>query len=61
MTPRYTTVSVRFEHSVDGSGSRKVNRAVLTVYGGSEFAIKAELERQYPEYRNVVILEVEER
>ena len=61
MTPRYTTFSVSFEHSVGGSGQRKVNRAVLTVYGESEFAIRAELARQYPEYRDIVILEVEER
>jgi hypothetical protein len=38
-----------------------VNGAVVTVYGESEFAIKRELERQYPAYGNVVILEVEER
>ena len=61
MTPSYKTFSVKFEHTVGDSGTPKVNRAVVTVYGESEFAIKAELERQYPEYANVVILSVEER
>lgn len=61
MTPSYKTFSVKFEHTVGGSETRKMNRAVVTVYGESEFAIKRELERQYPEYGDVVILEVEER
>ena len=61
MTPSYKTVGVKFEHTVGGSGTPKVNRAVVIVYGESEFAIKAEIERQYPEYGDVVILEVEER
>jgi len=61
MTPTYKTFSVKFEHTVGGSNTPKVNRAVVTVYGESEFAIKRELERQYPGYENVVILEVEER
>ena len=61
MTLSYKTFSVKFEHTVGGSGTPRVNRAVVTVYGESEFAIKMELERQYPEYGDVVILEVEER
>jgi hypothetical protein len=61
MTLSYKTFSVKFEHTVGGSGTTRVNRAVVTVYGDSEFAIKREIERQYPEYGDVVILEVEER
>jgi hypothetical protein len=61
MTLSYKTFSVKFEHTVGGSGTPRVNRAVVTVYGESEFAIKRELERQYPEYGDVVILEVEGR
>ena len=61
MTPSYKTFSVKFEHTVGGSGTPRVNRAVVTVYGESEFAIKRELERQYPEYGDVVILEVDGR
>lgn len=57
--PQYQRVSVKFEHSVGGSESRKVNRAVLTVYGESEFAVLAELQRQYPDYEGIVILECE--
>jgi len=34
---------------------------VVTVYGDSEFAIKAEIERQYPEFGDVTILTVEPR
>jgi hypothetical protein len=61
MTPSYKTFSVEFEHTVGGSGTPRVNLAVITVHGESEFRIKRELERQYPEYGDVVILEVEER
>jgi hypothetical protein len=61
MTPSYKTFSVKFKHTVGGSGTPKVNRAVVTVYGELEFEINRELERQYPEYGDVVILEVEER
>ena len=58
---KYRTVSVKFEHTVAGSSTRKVNRAVITVYGESEFAVLAELEKQYPEYEDIVILECEFR
>jgi hypothetical protein len=55
--PKYNTVSVKFEHTLGGGSARRVNRAVLTVYGESEFAVLAELERQYPDYEDIVILE----
>jgi len=58
---KYHTVSVEYEHTVDGSDQRNFNRAVLTVYGESEFAVQAELERQYPSYDNIVLLDVEWR
>ena len=61
MTQRYHSFSVTFEHTLGGSDQRKVDRAVITVYGESEFAIQAELKRQYPEYGDITILEVEER
>ena len=61
MTSLYRSVSVTFEHGLEGSDQRRVNRAVITVYGVSEFAILAELQRQYPAYTNISILEVEER
>lgn len=57
--PRYTTFSVEYEHSIEGSDQRIVNRAVLTVYGESEFAIQAELERQHPTFTHIVILSSE--
>ena len=56
---RYSTVAVQLEHSTGDSTTRRVNRAVLTVYGESEFAVLAELERQYPAYQDIVILECE--
>jgi hypothetical protein len=59
--PKYQSVSVTFEHTVGGSSTRKVNRAILTVYGESEFAVLAELKRQYPEYDDITILDVEFR
>ena len=54
--PRYRRVSVIFEHSIDG-GTRKVNRAALTVYGDSEFAVARELKRQYPEFDDITVME----
>lgn len=54
----YQRVDVRFEHTLGEGTSRRVNRAVLTVYGSSELAVLAELQRQHPEYHDVVILEV---
>lgn len=55
---KYRRVSVTFEHAIDG-GTLKVNRAVLTVYGDSEFAVLRELVRQYPEYADITILKCE--
>ncbi len=59
--PRYQTFSVTFEHTLEGGSQRRVNRCVVTVYGESEFAIQAEIERQYPAYTDVVILSVDGR
>lgn len=58
---QYRSVSVQFEHTMSGGTTRRVNRAVVTVYGESEFAVLAELERQYPDYADIVILECEFR
>lgn len=57
--PSYQRVAVTFEHTTPESDTPRVNRAVLTVYGDSEFAVLAELKRQRPECRGVVILELE--
>lgn len=59
--PKYRTYSVMFEYSSDRGGQRKFTRTVVTVYGDSEFAIKAEIERQYPEFEDVTIVSVEPR
>ena len=59
--PTYNSVAVKFEHSTEGSATRRVNRAVVTVYGDSEFAVLAELERQYPDFTDITILECEFR
>jgi hypothetical protein len=61
MTVRYRTFSVVFEHAIEGSDQRRINRAVVTVYGESDFAIQAALARQFPEYREIVVMEVEGR
>ena len=53
MTQRYHVVDIRF--TCDETGP---NRALLTVYGESEFAILAELRKQYPNYTNVSLLDV---
>lgn len=59
--PKYHSYSVTFEYNSPGSDQAKLTRAVVTVYGDSEFAIKREIERQYPEFENVTILSVDER
>lgn len=59
--PKYRSYSVKFEYSSPGGEQRKFTHAVVTVYGDSEFAIVAEIERQYPEFEDVTILSVEER
>lgn len=57
--PKYHSVSVMYEYSDEHSEQRKINRAVMTVYGESEFAIQTELERQYPRQQAITILSVE--
>jgi RNase P/RNase MRP subunit POP5 len=61
MTTRYRTFSVEYEHTIEGSDQRVVNRAVLTVYGDSELAIAAELARQHTTFRNIVVLSADRR
>jgi hypothetical protein len=53
----YSRVAVQFEHTTADSDTRRINRAVLTVYGKSEFAVLGELTRQHPDYREILILE----
>jgi hypothetical protein len=48
---KYNSVSVKFEHSTEGSDNRR----------DSEFAVLAELKRQYPAYEDITILECEFR
>lgn len=57
--PTYQRVAVTFEHTTPESNTVRANRAVLTVYGDSEFAVLAELKRQRPECRDIVLLEVQ--
>lgn len=58
---KYHTFTVQYEHTTDTSDTVRQNRAVLTVWGESEFAIKKAIEREHPSHTNVVILESEER
>lgn len=57
----YRTFSVLFEYSTGGSGQRKINRLVVTVWGDSDLAIRAEIERQHPEFGDITIVSVEPR
>jgi hypothetical protein len=59
--PGYHTFDVTFEHSTRTSDTVRQNRVVVAVWGDSEFAIKREIERQYPQFIDVVILEAEAR
>ncbi len=55
---QYHSVDVRFEYTTSDSANRRVNRAVITVYGSSELAVLAEMKRQYPQYGDIAILEM---
>lgn len=57
----YSTFDVQFSHTTPESETVRQNRRTVVVYGDSEFAIKAELERQNPSLRNIVILESTKR
>jgi hypothetical protein len=57
----YETVAVQFEHTTADSDTRRINRAVMTVYGHSAFAVRAELTRQYPSFRDIVVLDVQQQ
>lgn len=57
----YRTVTVEFEHTTRDSDTVRQNRAVLTVWGDSDLKVLSELKKQYPDYRNIDVLEVEEQ
>ena len=57
MTLSYQTFDVIYEHTTENSDTVRQNRTTVTLYGGGEFKLKAEIERQRPEHRNVNILE----
>lgn len=58
--PVYKTFDVEFEHTTTDSSTPRQNRRVITIWGDSEFKAKAEIERQEPSFRNVVILTMKE-
>ena len=58
---RFRLFHVTYEHSIEGSDQRVINRGAVTVYGDSELAIQAELARQHPAFTNIVVLNVEAR
>ena len=55
----YKTFDVQFEHTADG-GTKQVNRQTITIYGESELKARAELESSRHNFKEVVILEMEE-
>jgi hypothetical protein len=61
MALSYQTFDVSYEHTTENSDTVRQNRATVTVYGGGEFKLKAEIERQRPEHRNINILEAAAR
>lgn len=58
---RYHTFSVEFEHSTKASDTRRQNWALITLWGETELAVKAALEKSYPEWVDIVILSLEKR
>lgn len=59
LSPKYVTYDVRYEHVTESSDTVRQDRAIVTVYGGGELAIKQAIERQRPGYRSIIILEVQ--
>ena len=57
----YHTYSVDFEHSTKASDTRRQNWALITLWGETELAVKAALEKSNPEWVDVVILSIEKR
>ena len=58
LLPKYVTYDVRYEHVTESSDTVRQDRAIVTVYGGGELAIKQAIERQRPGHRSIIILEV---
>lgn len=56
--PKYVTYDVRYEHVTESSDTVRQDRAIVTVYGGGELAIKQAIERQRPGHKSIIILEV---
>lgn len=57
----YNTFEVDYEHTTEASNTVRQNRATITIWGDSEFKVKAELEKQRPEHKNIVILSIDAR
>lgn len=58
MQARYATYLVMYEHTMSGSDTVRPNFIMLCCYGRSEHKFKFEIQRERPDHRNVVILEV---
>jgi hypothetical protein len=56
--PKYVTYDVRYEHLTESSDTVRQDRAIITVYGGGELAIKQAIERQRPGHKSIIIIEV---
>jgi len=58
MPNRYRTFDVTYSHS-DAQGSNEtVDRAIVTVYGSTELAIRKALEQDRPGHTNIVLLSI---
>ena len=57
----YNTFSVEFEHATKASDTRRQNWALITLWGETDLAVKAALEKSNPEWVDVVILSIEKR
>jgi hypothetical protein len=55
--PTYRTYDVRYEHRTALSDTVKQDRAIVTVYGNGELALKQAIEQQRPGHTAIVILE----
>lgn len=59
--PKYETFFVTYEHRTTSSDTVRTNSATITIYGASELKLKAEIERQRPDQKDVLLLDFHRR
>ena len=58
MPNRYRTFDVTYSHSDSHGSNETVDRAIVTVYGSTELAIRKAVEQDRPGHTGIVLLTV---